>query len=190
MSWLETTAVAFGIIAVYFNARQNVLGWPAGIVNVALFTLIFYRGKLYALMGLQIVFFAISVYGWYQWLRGGAQHRGVKVTRTPLPLGLALLGAAAAATAGLGWALARYTEDRQPFIDAGVSVISMAAQWMMARKYFETWAIWIAVNVISVPLFVYRREYPTALQYSVFLGLAINGFVQWRRALADPAATL
>lgn len=183
MNWIELIAVAFGIVAVYFNARQNVLGWPTGIVNVALFTLIFYQGKLYALMGLQVVFFAISVYGWYQWLRGGDQHQGVKVTRTPIGLGLALIAVSGLATAGLGWVLAHYTEDRQPFIDAGVSVISMAAQWMMARKYFETWIIWVAVNVISVPLFVYRHEYPTALQYAVFLGLAINGLVQWRREL-------
>ena len=78
-----------------------------------------------------------------------------------------------------------HTGDQQPYVDAGVSVVSMVAQWMMARKYLETWWIWIAVNIVSVPLFLVRAEYPTALQYTVFLGLAVSGLLQWRRSLAS-----
>jgi nicotinamide mononucleotide transporter len=87
------------------------------------------------------------------------------------------------ATLGLGWLLGHYTDGQQPYIDAGLSVVSMAGQWMMARKYLETWAIWIAVNVVSVPFFLFRGEYPTALQYFVFLGLAVSGLRQWHRSL-------
>ncbi|MBM4186174.1 MAG: nicotinamide mononucleotide transporter [Gemmatimonadetes bacterium] len=179
----EAIAATFGIVAVYFNARQNVLGWPIGLVNVGLYTWLFYLGKLYALMGLQVFFAIISLYGWYQWLRGGQQHSGRRVTRTPRPLGLALLAGALAGSAALGWYLDRYTADAHPYLDATVSVVSLAGQWMMARKYLETWLIWIAVNLVSVPLFLVRGEYPTAVQYSVFLALAVNGLVQWRRAL-------
>ena len=67
--WLEITAVVFGIVSVYLNARQNPWGWGTGLVNVGLYTLIFWQGKLYALMGLQVFFAIISIYGWYQWLR-------------------------------------------------------------------------------------------------------------------------
>jgi nicotinamide mononucleotide transporter len=181
--WLEITAVVFGIVSVYLNARQNPWGWGTGLVNVGLYTLIFWQGKLYALMGLQVFFAIISIYGWYQWLRGGQQQKGVKVTRIPGLLAVALTVAAALAT----WALGRYldtrTEDQQPYIDAGVSVVSLAGQWMMARKYLETWVIWVGVNVVSVPLFLVRGEYPTALQYTVFLGLAVSGLRRWHRSL-------
>jgi nicotinamide mononucleotide transporter len=180
---VELVAVGFGIVAVYLNARQIVWGWGAGLVNNFLFTYLFFRGQLFALTGLQLCFAAISVYGWYQWLRGGAERTGRRVTRIPLPLagGLALLGAAAAG--GLGWALDTYTGDQQPYLDAGISVVSLAAQWMMARKYVETWGIWIAVNLMAVPLFLHRAEYPTAFQYTVFLGLAVTGLVRWTRDL-------
>lgn len=184
MNGLATVAVLFGILAVYLNARQNPWGWGASLVNVLLYTLIFFQGKLYALMGLQVCFAVISGYGWYQWLRGGERHAGIRVTAIPrsLAAGLALL--VLVASAALGWALDRYTADQQPYLDAGISVVSLAAQWMMARKYYETWIIWVAVNVASVPFFLYRAEYPTAVQYAVFLGLAINGLLRWRRALA------
>lgn len=185
MNWLESTAVVFGILSVWLNARQNVLGWPTGLVNVGLYTVIFYRGQLYALMGLQVVFFVISLYGWYQWLRGGRQHEGVAVSRIPRPLAAALAVGSLVGGAALGWALDVHTGDQQPYVDAGVSVVSMVGQWMMARKYLETWWLWVGVNLVSVPLFLVRAEYPTALQYTVFLGLAVSGLVQWRRSLAS-----
>ncbi|MBL8988708.1 MAG: nicotinamide mononucleotide transporter, partial [Gemmatimonadetes bacterium] len=102
MRTVETIAVVFGIVAVWFNARQNVLGWATGLVNVGLYTFIFFRGQLYALMALQIFFFAISVYGWYQWLRGGERHTGVVVTRTPRAIAAAVVVTAIGGTAGLG----------------------------------------------------------------------------------------
>lgn len=184
MKTWEVIAAIFGIVAVYCNARQSVLGWPIGLINVGLYTWLFYLGKLYALMGLQVFFAIISLYGWYQWLRGGTQHTGRQVTRTPRGLGLTLLVGSLLGGVSLGWYLDRYTADAQPYLDAGVSVVSLAGQWMMARKYLETWGVWIAVNLVSVPLFVVRGEYPTAIQYSVFLALAFNGWVQWRRTLS------
>ncbi|MFN0177478.1 MAG: nicotinamide riboside transporter PnuC [Gemmatimonadales bacterium] len=182
MRTVEIIAVAFGIVSVYLNARQNVLGWATGLVNVGLYTWLFFVGKLYALMGLQVFFAAISIYGWYQWIRGGHQKKGVRVTAIPRKLAAGLAIGAVAATVGLGWFLDGYTEDAQPYVDAGVSVVSLAGQWMMARKYLEAWYIWVAVNIVSVPLFLVRGEYPTALQYSVFLGLAVHGVIQWRRS--------
>ena len=185
MSLAATIAVVFGIVSVWLNARQNVLGWVTGLVNVGLYTFIFFRGQLYALMGLQVFFFVISLYGWYQWIRGGQRHAGIAVSRIPVRLAAGLIAASVAGTAGLGWALQVHTQDQQPYVDAGVSVVSMVGQWMMARKYLETWWLWIGVNLVSVPLFLVRAEYPTALQYTVFLGLAVSGLVQWRRSLVS-----
>ena len=90
MKTLEIVAVVFGILSVYLNARQNVLGWATGLVNVGLYTWFFWAGKLYALMALQVFFAAISLYGWYQWRRGGERHIGIAVTRTPPRLGALL----------------------------------------------------------------------------------------------------
>ena len=185
MSLVATIAVVFGVVSVWLNTRQNVLGWVTGLVNVGLYTFIFFRGQLYALMGLQVFFFVISLYGWYQWIRGGQRHAGIAVSRIPVRLAAGLIAASVAGTAALGWALHVHTQDQQPYVDAGVSVVSMVGQWMMARKYLETWWLWIGVNLVSVPLFLVRAEYPTAIQYLVFLGLAFSGLVQWRRSLVS-----
>jgi nicotinamide mononucleotide transporter len=184
VSWIEIVAVLFGIGSVYLNARQNPWGWGASLVNVGLYTFIFLQGRLYALMGLQACFAVISAYGWIHWLRGGEGEAGVRVTRIPARLGATVAALALVGTLVLGWSLDRYTEDRQPYLDAGLSVVSLAAQWMMARKHMESWIIWVGVNTVAVPFFAARGEYPTAVQYAVFLGLAINGLRQWYRAAA------
>lgn len=183
MNPLEIVAVFFGIVAVYLNARQNVLGWSTGLINVGLYTYLFFKSQLFALMALQVFFFVISLYGWYQWLRGGDRKTGLPVSRTPRQLGLILTAAAIVGSAGLGWVLDRYTPGQQPYLDSSISVVSMAGQWMMARKYLETWWVWIGVNTVSVPFFVFRGEYPTAVQYAVFWALAVSGLVQWHRSL-------
>ena len=183
MNPVEVTAVGFGILAVYMNAKQNPWGWGAGLVNNALYTSLFFRGQLYALMGLQVCFAGVAVYGLWQWLRGGEQGTGVRVSPIPRGLGALVTLIAIAAAAALGWALDTFTDGQQPLLDASISVVSLVAQWMMARKYVETWWLWVGVNVFAVPLFLYRGEYPTAFQYTVFLGLALNGLLSWRRAL-------
>lgn len=183
MRTIEVIAVVFGIVSVFLNARQNVMGWATGLVNVGLYTYLFFKGQLFALMALQVFFFVISLYGWYQWLRGGTEQGRLPVTKIPRGLALGLTAGAVLGSTALGWALATYTPGQQPYLDASISVVSMVGQWMMARKYLETWWVWIGVNTASVPFFVFRGEYPTALQYAVFWGLAVSGLVQWRRSL-------
>lgn len=180
----EWVAALFGIVSVYLNTRQNPWGWSTGLVNVALYAVLYYQGTLYALAGLQVFYAAISIYGWYQWVRGGEDRTGLVVTRARPLLNLGLGVAAVLGSAGLGWYLDWFTPDQQPYFDAGLTVFGLVGQWMMARKYLESWLIWVAVNLVSVPLFVVRGELPTALQYAVFLGLAVSGLRQWHRSLS------
>lgn len=186
-STLELIAAAFGIVSVYLSTRQIVWSWPTSLVNVLLYAWYFLTQRLYALTVLQGCFAAISLYGWYEWLYGGAGRRTLHVSRMPPRLRLAVGGFVLAGTIGLSWALAHWTDDPNPMVDGFLSVVSLAAQWMMARKYLESWRIWILVNCVSVPFFVLRGEYPTAIQYLVFLGLAPWGYVQWRASLRQAA---
>jgi nicotinamide mononucleotide transporter len=56
------------------------------------------------------------------------------------------------------------------------------AQYMMTRKLLENWLLWIAVDVVYIGLFINRQLPLTAILYTVFLVLAIIGYVQWHRS--------
>ena len=182
--WLEATAVAFGIISVYLSVRQNIWSWPTAIVNVLLYFLVFRQAKLYADMGLQLVYFALSVYGWYEWLFGGAHKTRLRVSRATVRDWAILVPLALAFAIGLGTFLSRHTDSPVPYLDASLTAASLVAQWMMTRKQLENWVVWLGADIVYVPTFLARHLPSTAVQYAVFLVLAAMGWVQWKRSYA------
>lgn len=186
VSALEPVAVAFGIVSVWLSVKENIWSWPTAIVNVLLYFVIFREQRLYAGMSLQLFYAAISVYGWHHWLFGGARRSRLQVSRTPRRFYwlLSLLVVVFAAT--LGPLLRRHTDASLPFLDATLTSGSLAAQWMMSRKYLENWAVWVVLDVAYVGMFINRGLFLTAFLYGVFLLLATRGYVEWSRSLARP----
>jgi nicotinamide mononucleotide transporter len=189
LSLLEWTAVAFGVASVWLTVRQNPWCWPLGIVNVSLFAVLFWRERLYADAGLQLVYVVLCAYGWWAWVRGGPTPGALRVSRTPRPAGgLLVLGGALLALL-LGTTLKRATDAALPFWDSGTTAFSLVAQWMMTRKWLESWAVWIVVDVIYVGMYLARDLLPTAGLYAVFIALAALGHREWARALREGERT-
>lgn len=189
MSWLESTAVAFGIISVFLSVRQHIWSWPTAIVNVLLYVLVFRDAKLYADMGLQVVYFVLSVYGWYEWLYGGENRTVLKVSRATPRSMVTLTAIALVSVAALGTFLARSTDAALPYMDSATTSTSLVAQWMMTRKVLENWAVWMAVDVVYVGMFIFKHLYLTAGLYAVFFVLAAMGLREWKASWeADRAA--
>lgn len=184
---LEGIAAVFGVVSVFLSTRQNIWSWPTAIVNVALYTVVFFNGRLYGQMGLQAIYLVLSIYGWYQWLHGGEQHTALRVSRASPRLLVGLMAVNLAAWMLLA-ALLRRTDAALPWLDALLTTTSLAAQWMMTRKILENWLLWIAVDIVYVPMFFSQRLYATSLLYAAFLVLAVMGFREWRRSfLTAPA---
>jgi nicotinamide mononucleotide transporter len=179
----EVLAVVTGIISVYLSTREHIWSWPTALVNVALYFVVFLEAKLYADMGLQVVYFVLSLYGWYEWLYGGENRTELHVSRASRQLGVRLVVIGAACAALLGTLLARFTDAALPYVDSATTSTSLVAQWMMTRKILENWAVWAVVDVVYIGMFVFKGLYLTAGLYTVFLVLAIMGYVQWKRSL-------
>ncbi len=184
---VELVAVAFGLLSVYLAAREHIISWPTAIVNVAIFFVLFWRAKLYADAVLQLVYLVLSVYGWYEWRFGGAQHSRLQVSRATRRHWLVIVPLFLVGGVGLGALLARYTDSPVPYFDALLTAASLVAQWMMTRKLLENWVIWIAADLVYVPLFIQRGLPLTAVQYAVFLLLAALGWHGWRQSLRAQA---
>ena len=190
MSSLELLAAVTGALSVWLSVRQNIWSWPTAIVNVVLYALVFRDAKLYADMGLQVVYAVLSIYGWYEWLYGGQGRTRLRVTRTTPALAARLIVIAAAGSALLGTLLHRTTDAALPYMDSFLSSTSLVAQWMMTKKLLENWLVWIAVDVLYVGMFLFKGLYLTAGLYAVFLGLAIRGYIDWRRSMSAPVAAV
>ena len=185
LSPLEIFAALFGAWSVWLSVRQKILSWPTAIVNVALYAIVFYQAKLYADMGLQVIYAILSIYGWYQWLYGGEGHTELHVTRMSRSLAVRLLLIAVASAVILGSILRRTTDAALPFMDSALTSASLVAQWMMTRKLLENWALWVTVDVFYVGMFIYKGLCVTAVLYAVFLALAVKGWIDWRRSMRN-----
>jgi len=179
----ELVAVVLTLVAVYLTTRQNIWCWPLGMVSVTLYALVFYQAKLYADMGLQGLYFALAVYGWWAWLRGGEAHGELGVSQASNRARVVLAAIAVLAGITLGQTLDRFTDASLPFMDSILTSSSIVAQWMQTRKLLEAWLVWLAVDVFYVGMFAYKGLYPTAGLYAIFLYLAVRGFVEWRRSM-------
>jgi nicotinamide mononucleotide transporter len=180
---LEFVAVVFGIVSVLLSVRQNIWSWPTALVNVALFFALFFKSGLYSDMGLQVVYFILSLYGWYEWLYGGKNRTELKVSRIPARTAAVLAAIGVVVWVVLSRLTSRLPGVALPQLDAALTTASLVAQWMMTRKLLENWTLWIVLDVAYVGMFIFKGLYLTAANYAVYLALAVLGHVAWKRSL-------
>ena len=188
MNPLEIIAVALGIANVGLLVRRSIWNYPFGMAMVALYLVIFWEARLYGEAVLQVFFFVVQGWGWWLWARAGGLAQMVRVEWMGWRARAVALALVAGSSLGVGWAMARFTDAALPFADATIAGASVVAQVLLALRRVENWALWIAIDVLSVWVYVARELYLTAGLYVVFLGLAIAGLVAWARAARDGEA--
>lgn len=177
-SGLEAFGVVTGAACVWLTVRASAFNFPVSLVNVAVFSVVYFRARLFADAGLQVVFFALTLVGWYQWLYGGSGRTALRVRRASRSE-LLTVGASVAALTGLLWYSLNHLGGSATTFDAFTTSLSLGAQWLLNRKRVENWWFWIAADVIYVPLYAYKELYLTSFLYAVFLCMATAGLAQW-----------
>ncbi len=184
---LEAFGFVTGVVNVWLLGRQNIWNWPIGLANNLAYLIVFATSGLYGDAGLQVVYLALGVYGWWKWLRRVSGH-GPAVTRTTAAAWVYLTPVTLASFIALRWFLGRFTDSTVPTWDGLTTALSLAAIWGQSRKLLESWWIWILADLIYIPLYVYKGLWLTSLLYLVFLALCIFGLRQWTRASDASAA--
>jgi nicotinamide mononucleotide transporter len=182
-NWLEIAGVITGFICVLLNAKENIWGWPLGIISCFLYIFIMYDARFYADMWLQIVYVFLNAYGWYQWLYGGVNKGELQVSHISRQQAVLLLPLGVSATGAAYYYFSTYTDAAQPFWDSFNTAFSLVAVSLQAKKKLESWILWIMVDIIYIPLFFFRGLRLTSLLYVAFLVLAVMGYILWRRSL-------
>jgi len=186
ISYLELIGTIAGLLSVWLAVKNHVATWPIGLVNVIAFAILFYQFRLYSDALLQVYFFGMSLYGWAIWRAQTAPEEQVNVLSTSLRWRWLLL--IAAGTLVLGalmskvhiWLPALFPDAAAyPFPDAFTTVSSIVATYLLARRYLESWALWVAVDIISIILYFSKGILLVGLEYIVFLGLATAGGMRW-----------
>jgi nicotinamide mononucleotide transporter len=184
VTWTEILGFVTGAASVLLAVRESAWNWPVGIANNIFFLILFWKARLYADAILQIVYIVISIFGWWNWVRGGAGHTELPVSRTTTRTAIVLALLTSAATVLLTAVLRRFTDSSAPFGDGVTTALSLTAQYMLSRKLLENWWVWMSADVIYVALYCYKSLYLTGVLYALFFAMCIAGYVGWRKSLA------
>lgn len=185
MSWGEAAGFATGLWCVVLAARKDILNFPVGILNSALLLLTFLNARLFADASLQVLFITLGVQGWWQWYRGVTPEESA--IRSVGVRGTAIAVAAAVALSAALVPLLTWARGSVPVFDATITGLSVVAQVLLNGRKVESWYLWVAVDVLSVPVYAYKGLYLIACLYLVFLGIAARGAWDWRKAAGAAA---
>ncbi|RSZ57930.1 nicotinamide mononucleotide transporter [Massilia atriviolacea] len=179
---LELTALVLSVVTVVLNIRQTHWAWLFAIASSAVYGVVFLNARLYGDMGLQGVFIAVSVWGWYQWLYGGEQHAPLTATWSSRAGWVAGIVGWLLLFAAIGYLLRTLTDTDVPHIDGFLTAGSLLGQLLLSRKKVENWIVWIVVDVLYVGLYIHKDLYATAILYAAFVVMAVFGWRAWARA--------
>lgn len=188
MTFVEAIATVAGVACVWLLVRQSIWNFPFAIVQVVLSAWVFYTQRLYSDVILQGFFVVLNVYGWIHWTRG-RRESNLPVRRLGVRTVLTWSVATLAMTAAWGTFAKVQLGAAAPYVDGFILVGSLVAQWLTARKYYESWWLWIAVDLVAVPLYASRGLYFLSGLFAAFIVLCLMGMREWRRSVTATAVS-
>jgi nicotinamide mononucleotide transporter len=185
-NYIELTGFLFGVIYVILVIREHYLCWVAGSINVVIYIVVFFHNNLYGMSLLQVFYLIMSVYGFLLW-RGvletkGKRNSGQVISNMPWKTWLFIMILLMLTVLLTGYLLS-FTDSEIPWLDSLITMMGLAATWMTARKYIESWWVWIVNDLICVFVYLYLELYLTAALYAVFFVMAIVGYFAWRKRM-------
>ncbi|MGS0756783.1 nicotinamide riboside transporter PnuC [Roseateles sp. GG27B] len=139
ITWAEILAFGLAVWMVICNMRVHVLAWPLAVLSSLIYFMLFWSGKLYGEASLQLLFAALAIWGWWQWLRGrGDDGQALRVRRLTRQGWVFALLAILLAWPALGLFLQHQTDSQVPYWDAFPTVASLLGQWLLGRKSRRT----------------------------------------------------
>lgn len=181
---LEVLAAVFGIASVWFAKKESIWVFPTGIVSTAIYVYICFNFTLYGDLIINIYYTLMSIFGWYMWSKMIKGHH-LEITTLNKKDRLKALGIflSTAVFVILVYLYFDRFDRMTDYFDTFTTGVFFAAMWLMANKKIEHWLLWIAGNIISIPLYFIKGLGFTGIQFIIFLILAILGYLEWKKIL-------
>ena len=171
-----------GVAVVLLEAKEKILTWPLTIIKAALGLLVYYERGLYAKCFLNIIYFSLSLYGWYWWLYGNKRKTPLKVSTTSKRTLWVLLLVGVLFTFVLRSILDRFTHADLAYRDSLHTALCLIALYMTARKKLESWIVWVIADSLYTVVCYHKELYWFGGLHAFYIILGIYGYYTWRQA--------
>ena len=176
---IEWIATISGFICVYLVIKRNIWCFFFGLIQVSLYSWIFFGVKLYSDMILHLIYIGFQIYGYLIWSSQSANQGPILVIKgtnkeTSIAVLIAILG-----TLIWGSIMHFNTDASLPYFDAFTTATSLVAQLMLSHKRLLNWSFWIVVDCVAIWMYWSKGLYPTSALYFCLLIMAFIGQWQW-----------
>lgn len=180
----EWSAVALNIGFTILIALDKRVGWLLGFVASVLSTVVYAEQDSWLMAGLNAFYYAgMGLYGWWTWGRAEVTKTIIEFrARRHAWLLVIGLGITVALWSTMRWL--RIPGDYQ-FMEAFIAAFAIIATWMMSAKVLSNWIYWTIGDLVSVVYNELLDLHGYALLNAVYIGLAVAGYVRWRRAYRE-----
>lgn len=193
MDWkltLQIIGIVLGLLYLWFEYKADIRLWIVGLIMPVVHGVLYFKSGLYADCSMQLYYVLAGLYGLAVWHRGSkpdSEKKEVKICHTPLRAVPLLVCACIAVQAAIYWILTSFTDSTVPFWDSLTTALCIIAYWMLSRKYIEQWLVWLAVDAITVGLYIYKGIPFTAGLYALYCVLAVAGYLRWLKMAKENA---
>lgn len=182
MSYMEWIAFVSNIICVYLIVREKDINWPIGVFGSLTLLIVFWQGKLYAQVGLQMFYVCECLYGWWMWTRRNPDtgRKLIRIGKTRIQTGVLLTIIGVVGVAVL-YPIFKWTDDPAPFWDSVITVASLIAEYMLCLKLLESWGLYFTADLASLVVLATLGMWITFGTYLLFTILCVMGIIEWRK---------
>ena len=183
---LEIIAVITGMLSIWYSYRINILVYPIGMISLALYVFIFINNGLYANAVINFLYFVISIFGWWNWLRQRTTDNRQQTTdKGELKVSyLSKKGSIIIITIFITLIFfinLFTTNDLSIRLDYYTSAAGLIAMVLTSFKKVENWFFYLVADIVLIPLCIYNGLYLTSIQYVAYTILAIMGYINWNK---------
>jgi len=197
---LELIAVLTSLLYVVLAAKGNIWCWPSALVSTALYSVIFYDVYLWSDSLLQIYYMAMAIFGWYNWRSSinntkpktkdknkdktseiSIEGSSIAIIKWQKATHIKVISVLTLFSVILGWLMENYTPADFPYFDAATTVFAVFATYLVVAKVLENWFYWLAIDFVSIYLYIQKDLTPTAVLFSLYVILAAYGYYQWKK---------
>lgn len=185
MDWIqaiEIFALVTGIAYVVLEIMQKNAMWMLGILTGSACAFSFGVQHVWASMGLNLYYVAMSVVGLVQWRKASTQVAEGEIHLQVVPRNVGVWSVVVFFVGSLALIqVLRAAGDAQPFLDGTAAVLSVIGTWWLAQSYLQQWLLWIVADIITTTLCLTTGQYWLAFLYIAYIASAVYGYFHWKK---------
>lgn len=177
---IEITGFIIGLFYLYWEYKADAKMWIASIIMPAIGIFLYFSKGIYADSAMNIYYLLIGIYGYWNWTRKrGSAKKTLPISRTPMRTAIVLAAATLALWALISWLLKNFTDSTIPYVDAFTTAMAIVASWMGAKKYCEQWLLWLVIDLVTIPMQLYKGLVFYPILYGIYSVIAVLGYRNW-----------